>query len=118
MARERERGTATMVLSKPVSRIAFLAAKATALGLGLAASLTLTALFSYAYTLLLLGHIAVARYAAMTGLVSLPPRSVCQRRTTSGATTVRARPLRWASARYVGHCSAAASSPAGADRPS
>jgi ABC-2 type transport system permease protein len=71
VSRERERGTAAMVLSKPASRAAFLAAKATALMLALTASLLLSALLSYVYTLLLLGHVSAGAYLAMTALVGL-----------------------------------------------
>ena len=71
VARERERGTAVLVLSKPVRRGEFLTAKLTALALGLAASLLLSALVSYVYTLLLLGDVSIAAYLAMAGLTFL-----------------------------------------------
>jgi ABC-2 type transport system permease protein len=71
VARERERGTAAMVLCKPASRAAFLAAKASALALGLVVSLLLSALMAYVYTLLLLGDVPLTQFLGMTALVGL-----------------------------------------------
>lgn len=50
VAAERERGTAAFVLSKPVSHLAFLAAKLLALVLTLAASVLVAGLVAYLYT--------------------------------------------------------------------
>lgn len=55
VALERERGTAALVLSKPVSRLSFLLAKFTALTLAFAVCLGLAALTCWAYTLMLFG---------------------------------------------------------------
>ncbi len=55
VASERERGTAALVLSKPVSRLSFLMAKFTALTLVFAVSVTLAALACWGYTVVLFG---------------------------------------------------------------
>lgn len=62
VAREREQGTATLVLSKPVGRGAFLAAKFAALLTVLLGSLALGAAFCYLYTILLFGSLDVGLF--------------------------------------------------------
>ncbi|MCC7353100.1 MAG: ABC transporter permease [Anaerolineae bacterium] len=57
VARERERGTAVLTLSKPVGRGAFLAAKFASLAALLAGSLVVSAAFCYLYTVLLFGSL-------------------------------------------------------------
>src|SRR5262249_3392093 len=53
VAGERERGTATLILSKPVSRAAFLWAKLVAIGFELAGAVALAVLATYVYTAVL-----------------------------------------------------------------
>ena len=53
MAWEKERGTAGMILTKPASRAAFLAAKLVAISLTLGVAVALGTGFGYVYTLLL-----------------------------------------------------------------
>ena len=67
VAWEKERGTAGMILTKPASRGAFLAAKLTAISLNLAVAVTLGSGLGYIYTALLYpvafplgGYIAMA----------------------------------------------------------
>lgn len=55
VALERDRGTAALVLSKPVSRLSFLMAKFTALTLVFGASLAVAALACWTYTVVLFG---------------------------------------------------------------
>jgi len=53
VSQEKERGTAAMLLTKPLPRSSFLVAKFLALGLGFVVALTVAALGGYYYTLLL-----------------------------------------------------------------
>src|SRR5512146_2226495 len=55
VAAEKEKGTAALMLVKPLSRASFLAAKFLALGLVFLASVVVAALISYLYTLILFG---------------------------------------------------------------
>jgi ABC-2 type transport system permease protein len=71
VAREKERGTAAFVLSKPLSRPAFLTAKLVALGLTLTAGVAIGALATYWYTALLFTPISVAGFLAASLLVLL-----------------------------------------------
>jgi len=57
VARERERGTVILTLSKPVGRGAFLAAKFASLAALLVGSLIVSAAFCYLYTVLLFGSL-------------------------------------------------------------
>src|SRR6185312_6705147 len=59
VAREKEQGTASFVLTKPVSRQAFLVAKALALGVVLTAGVALATIAAYFYTALLFEPVAV-----------------------------------------------------------
>jgi ABC-2 type transport system permease protein len=69
VTQEKERGTAAMMLSKPLPRWAFLAAKFAALGLTFAASLVLAGAGAYYYTWLLFGPLDLAAWAALNGLL-------------------------------------------------
>lgn len=71
VAREKERGTAAFVLTKPLSRTAFLAAKLVALGLTLAAGVAVGALATYWYTALLFTPISLGGFVAAALLVLL-----------------------------------------------
>jgi ABC-2 type transport system permease protein len=69
VAQEKERGTAAMMLTHPVSRLTFLVAKFTALGLTFALSLVIAALACWYYTLLLFGSLSWGPFLAMNGLM-------------------------------------------------
>ena len=69
VTQEKERGTAAMMLSKPLPRWAFLAAKFAALGLTFGASLALAGAGAYYYTWLLFGPLDLAAWVAVNGLL-------------------------------------------------
>jgi len=70
VAWERERGTAGMILTKPASRAAFLAAKLIAISLTLGFATLLGCAFSYVYVLLLYpAPFALGGYVAMAALL-------------------------------------------------
>jgi len=69
VAQEKERGTAVMALTHPVSRLAFLLAKFAALGITFAASLAVGALGCWYYTLLLFDALAWGPFLALNGLM-------------------------------------------------
>jgi ABC-2 type transport system permease protein len=69
VAQEKERGTAAMVLTHPLLRWNFLAAKFVALGLTFALSLTLAALGCWYYTLLLFEGLVWGPFLALNGLM-------------------------------------------------
>jgi len=69
VAQEKERGTAAMLLTRPVSRETFLLAKFTALTLTFAASLTLAAVGCWYYTLLLFQALDWLPFLALNGLM-------------------------------------------------
>lgn len=71
VAREKERGTAAFVLTKPLSRLAFLTAKLVSLGLTLTAGVVIAALATYWYTALLFTPISVGGFFAASLLVLL-----------------------------------------------
>ena len=71
LASERARGTASMILSKPVSRASFLLGKLVALTLVFGLGLILAALACYCYTLVLFDGIGEARFAEMNLLLGL-----------------------------------------------
>jgi ABC-2 type transport system permease protein len=71
VANEKERGTAALILSKPASRAAYLAAKLIAIGATLAASLALASAGAYIYTALLFEAPPVGGWFAMTALLLL-----------------------------------------------
>ena len=71
VAREKERGTAAFVLTKPLSRAAFLTAKLVALGLTLTAGIAIAALATYWYTALFFTPISLGGFVAASLLVLL-----------------------------------------------
>jgi ABC-2 type transport system permease protein len=71
VAREKERGTAAFVLTKPLTRAAFLSAKLAALGLTLTLGVAIGALATYWYTALLFAPIALGGFVVATLLVLL-----------------------------------------------
>ena len=71
LAREKERGTAAMILSKPASRASFLLAKFVALTLVFGLSLILAGLACYYYTFVLFNGLGQARFVEMNLLLAL-----------------------------------------------
>jgi ABC-2 type transport system permease protein len=71
VAREKERGTAAFVLTKPAGRAAFLAAKFAALALLFLAGLALGAAAMYGYTAWLFATLSVGGFLAACGLLLL-----------------------------------------------
>jgi ABC-2 type transport system permease protein len=71
LAREKERGTAAMILSKPASRASFLLAKFLALTLVFALSLALAGLACYYYTIVLFKGTGGAHFLEMNLLLAL-----------------------------------------------
>jgi ABC-2 type transport system permease protein len=71
VAREKEQGTASFVLTKPVSRQSFLAAKALALGVILTVGVALATLAAYFYTALLFKPVPVGDFLGCATLVLL-----------------------------------------------
>ncbi len=71
VAVEKERGTAAMLLTKPLSRGAFLAAKLAAIGVTLLAGTVVAGIGAYAYTAFLFSAPPVGGYAAMCMLLFL-----------------------------------------------
>lgn len=71
MASERDKGTAAMVLSKPMPRATFLLAKLAAQTALFTLAITLAGLACYYYTWVLFGELPVLAYAEMNGLILL-----------------------------------------------
>jgi ABC-2 type transport system permease protein len=71
VATEKERGTAALLLSKPASRGAFLAAKLVAIAATLGISLAVASAAGYFYTVLLFDAPDALGWAAMTGMLLL-----------------------------------------------
>jgi len=71
VATEKERGTAALLLSKPVSRGAYLGTKLVAIGVTLAVGLLLAAVGGYAYTTFLFEAPSAAGWMGMTALLFL-----------------------------------------------
>jgi ABC-2 type transport system permease protein len=71
VAVEKERGTAALLLTKPVSRAAFLLAKLLAIGTTLLIGLIVAAIGGYAYTAILFEALPAAGWSAMAGLLLL-----------------------------------------------
>jgi ABC-2 type transport system permease protein len=69
VAQEKERGTAAMILTHPVSRLTFLLAKFTAIGLTFAISLIIAAFGCWYYTLLLFDALSWGPFLALNGLM-------------------------------------------------
>ena len=71
VAQEKERGTAAMLLTHPVSRLTFLLAKFVALAFTFAVSLAVAALGCWYYTLLLFKALPWGPFLALNGLILL-----------------------------------------------
>jgi ABC-2 type transport system permease protein len=71
VAGEKDRGTAALLLTKPVARSAFLAAKVIAIGLTLAVSTILAAAAAWIYTAILFEQLPLGGLAALAGLTWL-----------------------------------------------
>jgi ABC-2 type transport system permease protein len=71
ISREIDKGTAAMVLSKPVSRTSFILAKLFALSASFIAALILASAACYSYTVLLLGGVHITAFIALNGLLIL-----------------------------------------------
>ncbi len=71
VAGEKEKGTAALMLVKPLSRATFLVAKFLALGLAFLAAMALAALTGYLYTLILYGPLEWGAWLALNGLLWL-----------------------------------------------
>lgn len=71
VAVEKERGTAALLLTKPVSRGAFLLAKLLAIAVTLLVGLLLAGIGGYYYTAILFESLPALGWAAMTGLLLL-----------------------------------------------
>ena len=71
IAREKERGTAAFLLTKPVSRLAFLAAKFTGLLVTLGLGVLVATVTAYAYTVYFFGATSAAAFAGMALLTWL-----------------------------------------------
>lgn len=69
VAQEKERGTAAVMLTHPVSRLTFILAKFAAISITFAASLIIAALGCWYYTLLLFGSLSWGPFLAMNGLM-------------------------------------------------
>jgi len=71
VAVEKERGTAALLLTKPLARGAFLSAKLAAIGATLLVGTLVAGIGAYAYTAFLFSAPPLAGYAAMCGLLFL-----------------------------------------------
>jgi ABC-2 type transport system permease protein len=71
VAREKERGTAAFVLTKPVSRAAFLGAKLVALVALLGIGVLIAAVATYIYTAILFAPVALGGFIGCTALILL-----------------------------------------------
>lgn len=71
IARESDKGTAAMLLSKPVSRAAFVLAKLFAISASFLVALVLSSVASYSYTVILLGEADIMAFVALNGLLML-----------------------------------------------
>lgn len=69
VATEKERGTAALLLSKPASRAAYLAAKLVAMTVTLTLGLVLASAIAYVYTALLFDTPGISGWAGMTALL-------------------------------------------------
>ena len=71
VAREKDRGTAALMLVKPLPRGIFLAAKFAALGVTFAVSILIAATAGYYYTMLLFEALDISSWLALNGLLLL-----------------------------------------------
>ena len=69
VAQEKDKGTAAMVLVKPLARSAFLVGKFAALGITFASGLAVAGLGCYYYALLIFGRLSVPGWVALNGLL-------------------------------------------------
>lgn len=69
VAQEKDKGTAALMLVKPLPRGVFLGAKFTALGLTFTLSILIAGLACYLYTLLLFGAFDLSAWLALNGLL-------------------------------------------------
>ena len=69
VSQEKDKGTAAMVLAKPLSRTAFILAKAAAMGVSFLIGTALAAGAGYYYTLLLFEALPVGGWLALNGLL-------------------------------------------------
>lgn len=69
VAQEKDKGTAAMMLVKPLPRVTFLVAKFTALALMFAVTIFVAGVACYTYTWLLFGTLDVPRWLALNGLM-------------------------------------------------
>lgn len=69
VAQEKDKGTAAMMLVKPLPRVTFLVAKFTALALMFAVAIAIAGAACYYYTWLLFGALDVPRWLALNGLM-------------------------------------------------
>jgi ABC-2 type transport system permease protein len=69
VAQEKDKGTAAMMLVKPLPRVTFLVAKFTALALMFAATIAMAGAACYYYTWLLFGALNAPRWLALNGLM-------------------------------------------------
>ena len=71
VALEKDKGTAALLLVKPLPRATFILAKFAALALGFALSLLVGALGAWYYTVLLFGALPIGAFTALNGLLWL-----------------------------------------------
>ncbi len=71
VANEKDKGTAAMVLSKPMPRLTFLAAKLAANGLLFLLAIVAAGIACYYYTYVLFGKLDLVRFAELNGLILL-----------------------------------------------
>jgi ABC-2 type transport system permease protein len=71
VAAEKERGTAAFILTKPVTRAAFIVAKVVAIGTLLAVALAVAGALAWIYTAILFEPLPVAGFAGAVGLLWL-----------------------------------------------
>ena len=71
VATEKDRGTAAFILTKPVSRAAFLAAKLVAIAANLLVATAVAGVLAYYYTTVLFEPLPIGGYAAMCALLWL-----------------------------------------------
>ena len=71
VAQEKDKGTAAMMLVKPLPRVTFLVAKFAALALTFAVTIAIAGAACYYYTWLLFGALDVPRWLALNGLMLL-----------------------------------------------
>ena len=69
VSQEKDKGTAAMMLAKPLDRTAFILAKPVALGISFLAGMILAAVAGYYYTLLLFEALPVGGWLALNGLL-------------------------------------------------